>query len=287
MRCLNCREKFEPRYFLQKFCDGAGCKIAEQEYQIQEMKKSQDKKAAKKPIVPKCKGLTIAKGHGCGLPQNNRIHGLGIECKCYNKWLLNTPEGAEKLKRTTINVSEKAIRQKKIDERNKTKELKIELMSTDAYRSKILQPVINEIARLIDFGQPCIATENYGKENGGHYISVGANRTICLNLHNIHIQSFESNHFKSGDTLNYQNGIIDVYGQDYMDFMNGLKSHPVIKPTKQDLIEIFELARPIRNIMAKERVMLNSDERIKLRNEINLKLNIYQEKYSVFKYNKN
>lgn len=31
-RCLNCREKFEPRYFLQKFCDGFGCKIAEAEY---------------------------------------------------------------------------------------------------------------------------------------------------------------------------------------------------------------------------------------------------------------
>jgi hypothetical protein len=34
-RCLSCREKFEPRYFLQKFCEGFGCKIEEQKYQEQ------------------------------------------------------------------------------------------------------------------------------------------------------------------------------------------------------------------------------------------------------------
>lgn len=275
-RCLNCKQKFEPKRFLEKHCDSEECKESKQEYECGKKDKKQSK-------THSCKGISIAKGHGCGTPQNNRVHGLGIECKCYSKWLLNTPEGDEKLKRITFNATDKSLKQKQIDSRNKTKKMKIELMSSDNYRAKILQPVINEIARLIDFGQPCIATGNYGKENGGHYISVGANRTICLNLHNIHIQSFESNHFKSGDTINYQNGIIDVYGHDYMCFMNGLKSHPVIKMTKQDLIEIFELARPIRNMLSKQPVMLNSDERIKLRNEINLKLNIYQEKYSVFK----
>lgn len=32
-RCLNCKQKFEPRYFLQKFCDGSECRIAESDYQ--------------------------------------------------------------------------------------------------------------------------------------------------------------------------------------------------------------------------------------------------------------
>lgn len=276
MRCKHCNNKFIPTRFLQKFCEHTYCQAAEKEWQ-------KDKVSGTVKKIPKCKGTSIAAGHGCGTLQEERIHGLGVKCKCYSKWLLGTPEGTAKLKRITTTVSEKAVKQRKIDSQNKTKEMKIELMSADNYRAKILQPVINEIARLIDFGQPCIATGNYGKENGGHYISVGANRTICLNLHNIHIQSFESNHFKSGDTINYQNGIIDVYGQEYMDFMNSLKSHPVLKMTKQDLIEIYELARPIRNMLAKEPTSLNSEGRIKLRNEINLKLNIYQEKHSVFK----
>lgn len=283
-RCLSCNQKFEPKRFLQKHCESEECKIAESEYQKEKITSSANKERTLKPTkIPACKGLGIAKGHGCGTPQKNRIHGLGIDCRCYSKWLLNTPEGAEKLKRTTITVSEKAIRQRKIDERNKTKESKIDLMSADAYRAKILQPVINEIARLIDFGQPCIATGNYGKENGGHYISVGANRTICLNLHNIHIQSYESNHHKSGDTLNYQNGIVDIYGQEYLDFMNGLKSHPLLKLTKQDLIEIYKLAKPIRNSLAKNPQPLNTEERIQLRNDINQALNIYMDEYCVFK----
>lgn len=46
-RCLNCREKFEPRYFLQKFCEGSGCRIAEHEYQSGKMAKTS---APKKPI---------------------------------------------------------------------------------------------------------------------------------------------------------------------------------------------------------------------------------------------
>mgnify|MGYP003539733037 FL=1 len=118
------------------------------------------------------------------------------------------------------------------------KKMTIDIMSDDKYRSSVLQPVINEIARLIDFGQPCIATENYGKENGGHYISVGANRTICINLHNIHIQSFESNHWKSGDTLKYQGGIRKVYGEDYLAFMDGLQKHQPNQLRRKEMIVI-------------------------------------------------
>lgn len=42
-RCLNCIEKFKPRYFLQKFCDAFSCRIAEAEYQSEKMTKTQNK----------------------------------------------------------------------------------------------------------------------------------------------------------------------------------------------------------------------------------------------------
>jgi hypothetical protein len=174
---------------------------------------------------------------------------------------------------------QKEIKQKNVAEK---KRMTLDLMSDDKYRSSILQPVINEIARLIDFGQPCIATENYGKENGGHYISVGANRTICLNLHNIHIQSFESNHWKSGDTLKYQGGIRKVYGEEYLAFMDGLQKHPPIQLRKKEMIELYENACKIRIKLRKNEKIRSSKQRIELRNQVNLELGIYLEEYCVF-----
>lgn len=176
---------------------------------------------------------------------------------------------------------EKEVKRKNTEDKKK---MKIDIMSDDKYRSSVLQPVINEIARLIDFGQPCIATENYGKENGGHYISVGANRTICLNLHNIHIQSFESNHWKSGDTLKYQGGIRKVYGEDYLAFMDGLQKHPPIQLRKHQMIYIYENACKIRLKLRKNEKLRSPLERIELRNQINIELGIYQEQYCIYNY---
>jgi len=185
-----------------------------------------------------------------------------------------------------MQIVEKQRKAKKLEEKRtaaeQKKKMTVDIMSDDKYRSSVLQPVINEIARLIDFGQPCIATENYGKENGGHYISVGANRTICLNLHNIHIQSFESNHWKSGDTLKYQGGIIRVYGEEYLEYMNGLGKHPPIQLRKKEMIEIYENACKIRLKLRKNQKLRSPKERIELRNQINLELGIYLEEYCVF-----
>ena len=33
MRCIKCREKFIPVYFLQKFCSNSECKVSEKKYQ--------------------------------------------------------------------------------------------------------------------------------------------------------------------------------------------------------------------------------------------------------------
>ncbi len=177
-------------------------------------------------------------------------------------------------------AKEKSSRKEAIEQKKK---MTIDIMSDDKYRSTILQPVVNEIARIVDFGQPCIATENYGKENGGHYISVGANRTICLNLHNLHIQSFESNHWKSGDTLKYQGGIRRVYGEDYLEFMDGLQKHPPIQLRKIYMIELYKKACEIRIRLRKDQKLRTPKERIELRNQINLELGIYLEEYCVYK----
>lgn len=175
--------------------------------------------------------------------------------------------------KTAIELSKKKA---KLDRSIEKKVKTIEIMSADEYRSKYVQPIINEIARLIDYGQPCIATDRtIGKMNGGHYHSVGSNRTLSLNLHNIHIQSFESNHFKSGDNLLYKQGIINTYGINYMEQIEALKQIKPIKLNKEDLIRIKKIASEIRNELKKCPIMFTPHERIWLRNEINKKIGIY------------
>jgi hypothetical protein len=42
-RCLNCREKFEPKYFLQKFCGSTSCTESEKKYKEEKLKERQKK----------------------------------------------------------------------------------------------------------------------------------------------------------------------------------------------------------------------------------------------------
>lgn len=222
-----------------------------------------------KSLAPKKKKCRICKSSF--IPKNDFIP-VCDEIDCKTKYAMSVVD-KQKLQK------QNAEKKKRAEEK---KQMSIDIMSDDKYRSKILQPVFNEIARLIDFGQPCIATENYGKENGGHYISVGANRTICLNLHNIHIQSFESNHWKSGDTIKYQSGIRRVYGENYLEFMDGLQKHLPIQLRKKEMIELYEVACKIRNKLRKNTAIRTPKQRIELRNQINLELGIYQEEFCVF-----
>lgn len=167
--------------------------------------------------------------------------------------------------------------------KNEVKKLRYEkiqktsdLMSADQYRSKFVQPIINEIARLIDYDQPCIATGLKGKMSGGHYWSVGSNRTVCLNLHNIHVQSFHSNSVLSGDMVRYRAGIIQTYGITYMYLIESLKTLKPIKISKPEMIEIKNKALTIRNELKKDLKILTPEERIKLREFVNNKLGIYE-----------
>lgn len=204
-RCLNCREKFEPRFFLDKHCDSPDCQDAKKEYQ-------QNKVEIKSTVkVQKCKGLTIAKGHGCGIPQAERIHGLGIKCKCYSKWLLNTPEGAAKLKRITIDVSaprlglEKAFQDRK--NRNKLGTLLINVRS-----------VCHEYIRLRDLGKPCISCGIPHLEDfqAGHFYKAELYSNLKFDEKNISGQCKKCNLRKEGNESGYRAGIMQRYGMEHL-----------------------------------------------------------------------
>lgn len=139
-----------------------------------------------------------------------------------------------------------------------------------------LQTEINHIVRLIDKDQPCIATgATTGKMNAGHYISRGSNDTIRFHLDNIHIQSEHSNSFNSGDTLRYQDGIIKIYGQKYLDSMNALKSMPVIKLNVEEIRARISVARSIVKELKKLNLVYSTENRLILRKKFNQMIGIY------------
>ena len=159
----------------------------------------------------------------------------------------------------------------------KEKEVRKEKLMTPADYKAILQANINHIVRLIDKGSPCIATNtDKGKMNAGHYISVGANDTIRFHLDNIHQQSEHSNSWKSGDLHRYRDGIIKVYGQNYLNHMDSLKSIKSINLSIEDLKEIIKISIQIKKELIAANDVYAPFQRLELRAKYNQQLNIYQ-----------
>ena len=64
------------------------------------------------PKRKKCRGTGKAKNFGCGKEKFKRT--LGLCNSCYPKWLLNTSEGKERLKKHTLKVLEPRLKLKKV-----------------------------------------------------------------------------------------------------------------------------------------------------------------------------
>lgn len=140
---------------------------------------------------------------------------------------------------------------------------------------KLLQSKLQEIARLIDYGQPCLATQREAKQyHGGHVFSRGSHSNMALNLHNIHRQGAQSNHFQSDDRLMHE-GVKREYGLQYYENLSNLQGFQLPKFTNEDWHEKYKTACLIsRELKAGQRV-LNRDERIIERGHVNSMIGIY------------
>jgi hypothetical protein len=172
-------------------------------------------------IMPKykpCKGTGKAKGYGCKKPSYKRVYGL---CdKCYVDWLLNTPEGKEKLEKTRIKARKKVEKELK-PKRKYIKWADKDLKDMVAYvQDEICNPYIR--LRDIENSYRCISSGGV-VEHAGHYISVGENASMRFIISNIHGQSARANTHKHGDVLRYKEGLINRFGQKYLDDLERLK----------------------------------------------------------------
>lgn len=232
----------------------------------------------------KCRGLGKAKGYGCGkiVPQEkygqpNRIYGIGKSCGCYQKWLLGSEEGKKKMD-ASISIgrkkAEKAIKKKEKSDKEKLIDY-----------SKKLQERINEISRLIDIGLPCLARGYHANQiHGGHIFSRGSSRSMRYNLHNIHRQGAQSNHFQNEDGL-LRDGLKKEYGEDYYEFLSSLQRTPEIKYTNEQFKDFYKLACGMATLLKRDGRNFTLEQRIKMRNQINIDLGIYEKEYCEYRIN--
>lgn len=225
----------------------------------------------------KCKGVNTAKGFpGCG--EQKYHHRFGLCSSCFAKWLYNTPEGFKYLDKMKIKAKKEVERKQKADWRAKKKKLKEQ---TTNWKSE-LQTEINKIVRLIDRGQPCLARGTHANQmHAGHVFSVGSNQTIRFNLHNIHRQSAQSNHYQNDDGL-LREGLRNEYGQEYFDFVSELRRSPSLNYPNKQYKYLTTIARRLRKTIEESGLTYSKSDRILMRNYINETLGIYAPKYCVF-----
>jgi hypothetical protein len=169
--------------------------------------------------------------------------------------------------------------QKSIEKRHK--QIKVNIENSGVFKER-LQSKIQEITRLIDKGLPCLATNVIPKQiHGGHVFARGGNSYMAMNLHNIHRQSAQSNHFQNDDGL-MKEGIKNEYGEEYLEFISNLRRTPCPEITPLEYGTIYKKACKVANKLIKLNLSYPLKKRIELRNEINLELGIYPSEYCKF-----
>lgn len=163
-------------------------------------------------LKPKpCKGTNQAKGHGCGEMQLYRTYGLGRNCGCYSKWLLNTEAGQEKILKAQIKVSkprrELEAREKEIKESKKL----FSLLQT-------LKQNCHTYIRLRDKGKPCISCDTPYNDTfqATHFYKSELYSNLRFNEMNIHGGCQKCNLFKDGNESGYRVGFLKRFGADQL-----------------------------------------------------------------------
>lgn len=256
-KCRNCQKEFTPTHSsLEAFCSFPCAKEG----------RKPDLKLKSVYSKPKLKTCKI-----CKEKFESKNVSTEVVCSEYNCRVEFALQVVAKNKAN----KEKEDRKKRAEEKRKMRD------NITNWKNE-LQDEVNLIVRLIDKDLPCLAKGIYANQfHAGHIFSRGSNQTIRYNLHNIHRQSAQSNHFQNEDGL-LREGLVKEYGQNYMDFISELRRTPKLEFNNQEFHEITLKARLISAKLKKADKVYNLNQRIELRNQINIELGIYQEEYCIF-----
>lgn len=219
------------------------------------------------------KGINKAKGFdGCGVSTMKLTYGLCNSCLWH--FYHNDERGKIIYNKSFL---PKVTLKLRSFEKQKTKEMKENVKTKSDYERE-LQKEINTIVRLIDKNQVCISTLKplNAKFDAGHFYSMGITPALRFNLNNIFAQSVYANQYLSGDQINFINGLSQLYGENYKDYVLNLKS--VYKDLKLHIYEIkdkIKIAREIVKELKEQNQSYDPDTRRFLRNIYNLRIGIY------------
>jgi hypothetical protein len=193
-----------------------------------------------------CKGIGKTKGFGCGeqLPFTERNglktykakYGIGYDCGCYSKWLLNSDEGKEILSKTISKVKEPRLElEKAFAENKKNKSL-----------SYLIQNTVNichEYIRLRDKNKPCISCNEpwHDEFQAGHFYKAELYSSLKFNESNINGQCKGCNLNKEGNESGYRVGFIKRYSKGQLDLLDSKALLEKKQGFKWDRIKLKEI----------------------------------------------
>lgn len=194
----------------------------------------------------KCKGTGRAKGNGCGKLQLLRKYGLGVKCGCYAKWLLNTTEGKETVKkhfkRATVKVAKDKSRQSREQkEQNKS----IAKLKQEA------RAVFQRWIRIRDSDLLCVCCGNDSETwDAGHYYKAELYSGVIFHEMNVNKQRVYCNRHLHGNEGEYRKRLIEKYGLSKVEELDRIAIETKHKKwTREELKDIkSEYQRRIKNI---------------------------------------
>jgi hypothetical protein len=199
-------------------------------------------------------------------PIRSALEPVCSKYECKVEFALKVAEKS-KLKR------EKDVKKKNLDERNQIKE-KLKTL-TDWHNE--LQKDINLIVRLLDKDHPCISSQRHlGKSyDAGHLWGRQSNPQIRYHLFNIFAQSVHDNQWKSGNPLDFVEGIEITFGTEIKDYCLALKGRPSLKLSIEDIKEKIPIARSIVKWLKLQDRKFTINERIFYRDKFNKEIGIH------------
>lgn len=201
-----------------------------------------------------------------------------VHCKI---WFQKTREKQSTCSSACAVAKGKVIEENKIEKNAKEERVSVkkELYDIKPFPElkKMLQDLVNEIARLIDKDLKCISCPGSSQLSGGHYWSVGSNDHIRFELHNIRAQCYICNNHKGGAPREYIEAVEKIHGKKYAEFVHdGMRlRYKDLRFDRPMILEAIIIARKERNKFKKLGLTYNPDERIQLRKEINKLIGIY------------
>lgn len=211
--------------------------------------------------MPKCKI--------CGnkfTPKFSSLEKCCSEIDCKVKWSM---QEVAKQKVAKEKKAKQEYTKEKLDLREKLKTL--------TEWNNDLQKEVNAIVRAIDNSHPCISSQRpLGKSfDAGHLFSRGSNPHIRYHLFNIFAQSVHDNQWKSGNQLDFVDGIEKTFGTEIKEYCLSLKGLPDLKLSVEQIKEKIPIARGILKWLKLQDRKFTIEERISLRKEFNNQIGLY------------